>query len=225
MHVIKRGGRGMNIVQDNEDKVRFSRSLFYLNDKHSDPEWHFATAHLNPPDRPDHWPDRIPLVRILAWTLLPNHFHLLLEEIREGGIALFMQSLCCSMTKIFNSKYDATGSIFQGAYRGKVVDNDTYLRTVLLYIVVKNVLEQYPGGLKRALQRFDDAWEWGIAYPFSSLLVHARGNSSPIIEPSDLLNLFRDQETFKREAKEMLTAYMEKRNENEVVKSLFLEKW
>lgn len=225
LHVIKRGGRGLDIVRDEEDRQRFVRSLFYLNDEHVDPWWHRTTASLIPPQRPAHWPDRRPLVHILAWTLLPNHFHLLLEEVQEGGIAIFMQGLCGSMTKMFNAKYESIGSIFQGGYRGKVIDTDTYLHTVFLYIVVKNVLEQYPGGLTAAMQSFDDAWKWGLAFPFSSLAAHAGAATSPIIAQTELLDVLMNRETLKQRAYEMLLAHTEKHTADDALDSLILEKW
>ena len=85
LHVIKRGARGMDIVRDERDRHRFGTLLFYLNDSFSDPNWIENLKFCRPFERPEHWPEREPLVRILAWTLLSNHFHLLLEEIREGG--------------------------------------------------------------------------------------------------------------------------------------------
>src|ERR1035437_6659256 len=105
VHVIKRGARGMNIVDDEDDKWRFTKTLFLLNDFYNDANWHRETAHLKFLERPEHWPKRKPLVRILAWTLLSNHFHLLLQETDEGGIARFMQKLGGSMTLCFNAKY------------------------------------------------------------------------------------------------------------------------
>ena len=68
-------------------------------------------------------------------------FHLLLEEIQTGGMSKFMQQLCGSMSANFNAKYKEKGSLFQGAYKGIVVDTDAYLRQLIPYIMVKNVLK------------------------------------------------------------------------------------
>src|SRR3989344_1851227 len=90
MHIIKRGARGMKITENFSDKIRFKRLLFYMNDLYQDSNFGQNIKGLNMFERPVTWPKRDPLVKILAWTLMPNHFHLLLEEIREGGIAKFM---------------------------------------------------------------------------------------------------------------------------------------
>lgn len=224
MHVIKRGGRGMDIVRDNGDRDKFTRSLFYLNDEYNDHDWISAISKLQPPQIPDHWPEHRPLVDILAWTLMPNHFHILLQEIREGGIALFMQRLCGSMTKQHNYKYEETGSIFQGGYAGKTVGDDAYLQYVLSYIVVKNVFELYPGGLVSAVCSFDDAWRWALAYPYSSLRSHARREVSPILAMNTVQEIFEGGATFKHQARDMLFAHSEKRGLI-LPKKLQLEPW
>ncbi len=59
------------------------------------------------------------LVEIIAYCLLPNHFHFVLKEIREGGISKFMSKLGGSYSQYFNSKYDRSGTLFQGRFKAK----------------------------------------------------------------------------------------------------------
>lgn len=225
MHVTKRGARGINIVQDDADRWRFMRSLFYMNDSYSDPYLHETVAGIPLFSRPAHWPEREPLVRILAWTLLSNHFHLLLQEIREGGISRFMQGLAGSMTKCFNLKYNEKGSIFQGSYHGRAVDTDRHLNYLAFYILVKNVLEMYPGGILSAQKHFDDAWEWASSYPFSSLHGLISGTYSPIVDgAAELLSgIVGNTSAFKREAKELLDFHIASHGEE--YKDVMLESW
>ena len=223
VHVIKRGARGMPIVRDKFDRVRFSRSLYFLNDAFSDENWTVNLRSRALFERPDHWPDQNPLAHILAWTLMPNHFHLLLEEIKEGGIAKFMQRLCGSMSAAFNAKYSESGSIFQGSYKSRTVDDDAYVRYLAYYIQVKNVLELYPGGLMKAIQDFDRAWDWALQYPFSSLGSYAIATNSPIINAPILIELFPDRKSFKVEAREMLAINSQRHNAAYV--DLALDPW
>lgn len=223
LHTIKRGTRGMNIVRDEHDRQRFSTSLFHLNDSFSDPNWTETLKFCRPFERPGHWPEREPLVHILAWTLLPNHFHLLLEEIRKGGTAKFMQRLCGSMSATFNAKYSETGSIFQGSYKSKTVNGDPYLRYLAFYIQIKNVFDMYPGGLAKAVNNFEKAWEWALHYPYSSLSAYALDISSPIIEKEFLTGLYPDRKIFKKEAREMLMLHTQHHDEKYF--NLLLESW
>jgi len=228
LHVIKRGARGMEIVRDESDRWRFVRNLYILNDHYQPPDrTNIYRSDLWKPfkvfERPEEWPERKPLVAILAWTLMSNHFHLLVQEIEEGGVAKFMQRLCGSMSMAFNEKYEEKGSIFQGAYKSRTVDTDEYLQYAHAYIVVKNTFENYPGGLKEALKEFNDAWKWaGERYPFSSFLTSAKGAPSPIIDRHVFEDIGLSRSDFKRFAKDALVIHA---NVHDDLRALHLEEW
>ena len=136
---------------------------------------------------------------------MTNHIHLLLKEIREGGISAFMQKVGQSMTNHFNEKYDQRGSLFQGPYRARTVQDDEYLRYVSAYIMVKNVFELYPkGGLKAATAHFEDAWEWAIKYPFSSLGEYAGVRPALIVERDEMSKTFSNLREFKDFARDVI---------------------
>lgn len=78
--------------------------------------------------------------------MLENHFHLILEEIRENGISVFMKRIGTGIGTYFNIKYHEVGRIFQGPYKSKIIKEETYLRYLSVYVQVKNVFELYPGG-------------------------------------------------------------------------------
>ena len=215
----------MEIVRDIADWDRFPKLLFFLNDSFYDSNWKKAASIRNSFERPVEWPEREPLARILAWTLVSNHFHLLLEEISEGGVSKFMQRICGSMSAHANAKYHERGSLFQGAYRSRTVSEDSHFRYLAFYIQVKNVLELYPGGLKRALEQFDEAWEWAIQYKYSSLSTFVARTDSPITESELLRELYPDIKSFKKEAYELLVAHIEHHTGDESLAALALEPW
>src|SRR3989344_5675796 len=207
VHVVKRGARGEPITGDDFDCKRFARLLYYLNDEHRSDFWEEDVRKLSAFERPNHWPERRPLVKVVAWTLMPNHFYLLLREIQDAGVSRFMQRLCGSMSRHFNEKYQEKGSIFQGSYRSRTIETDRYLRWAISYILVKNVFELYPGGYARAVKEFDKAWKWGInSYPYSSLTCYARGDESPITSADVLEGFFRSQKDFKECSRDMVTS-------------------
>lgn len=223
LHVIKRGARGSPIVRDLEDKQQFCRALFYLNDIHFHENWKRDTAGLGLFGRPAVWSDREPLVDVLAWTLLSNHFHLILSERVEGGIGKFMQRLCGSMSRSFNQKYKERGSLFQGAYKGKLVPEDVYFRQLVWYVLVKNVLEMRPGSIRQALREFDKAWEWGLNYHFSSFGASMRKEGSPILsDPDGLVKNVLTSSDFKKDAKDFLQTHNFK---SEELATFALEDW
>lgn len=204
VHVMKKGGRGLPIVNSDADRRRFLRVLFYMNDVFVDHFWVRETKGLGIFGRPEKWPPRQPLVHILCYILMQNHFHLLLKEITEGGISKFMQKVSESMTMHFNEKYKNKGSIFQGAYKGRTVGEDFYLRYLAAYIMVKNAFELFPGGLEKARAHFEEAWRFALNYPFSSLANYVTGSVSPIIDKDIFGELFARPKEFKSFAREVI---------------------
>lgn len=204
VHVVKRGARGLPIVRDNTDCWRFARLLYHMNDEYKDDFWERSTADFDLFERPESWPERRPLVKILAWVLMPNHIHLFLKETRKGGVTKFTRKVFDSMTKHFNTKYDERGSIFQGSYRGRTISKDQYFKHLAAYIMVKNVFELYPdGGYKEAVSNFNDAWRWGVeGYAFSSLPDYAGRRNSPILDKDLLGDIFSSPKEFRRYARE-----------------------
>lgn len=90
------------------------------------------------------------IIEILAFCLMPNHFHLLLKQIKEGGITEFVSKVTNSYTKYFNTKYTRVGPLFQGEFKSVIVEDDEQLLHLSRYIhlnplvlyLVKN-LDQY----------------------------------------------------------------------------------
>ncbi len=205
MHITKRGARGMEIVRDDSDRFNFVRSAFITNDVHQSNDWRALSVNKPLFYRPESWPDHRPLVSILAWVLLDNHFHMLVQEVEEGGIAKFMQRFSNSLSRYFNEKYNGRGSIFQGSYKGRLVDTDEYLQYVHAYIVAKNTFEMCPGGLKRALTDFEYAWENAKQYKFSSLLTATDGLESPLLDIPAIQSLGLVRKDFKQYVRSMIT--------------------
>lgn len=117
---------------------------------------------------------REPLVRIMADCLMPNHFHLLIEEIKKDGISRFMQKLGTGYTRYFNNKYQRVGSLFQGTFKAVPVEKDTYLKYLLAYINVINPGELLEPKLKeegiqniKEIIRFADDYFWGTHQEYS----------------------------------------------------------
>ncbi|MEK7461687.1 MAG: transposase [Patescibacteria group bacterium] len=74
------------------------------------------------------------LVDIGAFCLMPNHFHLLLKEVEEGGISLFMQKVLTGYTMYFNEKYERKGALFANTYNSRHIFDDRYFKKVIAYI-------------------------------------------------------------------------------------------
>ncbi len=228
IHIYNRGNRKQEIVRDAKDKWRFIQALRYFNDEYS-PPWRWKlnflggslTSHIFHDDLewPAEWPEHKPLVKILAFVLMPNHFHLLAKEIQEGGTAKFMQKFGTGVTNYFNTRHKESGALFQGSYKAKLVDEDMYIKNLSVYIQVKNSFELYPGGLGKAIGEFDEAYERTINDPYNSLADYAGKRESPIIDRDILGELFTTPEEYKEFARDAMLA----RNIDESLGELIFE--
>jgi putative transposase len=81
------------------------------------------------------------LVEIVAFCLMPNHFHLLLKQLKKKGISTFMAQISNSYTRYFNLKYDRVGPLFQGVFKAVRVKNDEQLLHLSRYIHLNPVTD------------------------------------------------------------------------------------
>ena len=109
-----------------------------------------------------------------------------IKEIIEGGTSRFMHRVSMAYSKFINEKYEESGSLFQGAFKSRLIEEDADFRNLAVYVMVKNPFERYPGGLRQAIEHFDDAYERMAGDPFSSLGAYTGRQASPIIT-KDLL--------------------------------------
>ncbi|MFA6006303.1 MAG: transposase [Candidatus Paceibacterota bacterium] len=129
-HVYNRGVDKRVIFEEDKDYKRFLLYLQVLNDTEVQSPNTFEV--LSQRAEEDEKKER--LADVVAFCLMPNHFHLLLHECREGGISRFMQRLGTAYTMYFNEKNDRSGALFQGPFKSKLVDDEEYLLGVIDYI-------------------------------------------------------------------------------------------
>jgi REP element-mobilizing transposase RayT len=74
------------------------------------------------------------LVSIVAYCLLPNHFHLLLKQNVDNGISQFMQRLGTAYTMFFNQQENRSGGLFQGKFKAAHLSGEFALPVLSAYI-------------------------------------------------------------------------------------------
>lgn len=186
VHAYNRGTRKLDIFHDDLDREYFLKALFYLNDSHSISNIFVVLKEKYPEsleqcEWPSDWGERDPLVVVHAYIAMPNHFHLVLEEIRENGISLFMQKIGTGITGRYNIRYKTSGNLFQGRYKSVIVTKDNYLQYLGVYVQIKNAFELY-ADLKKSLQEFNMAFDFACSYRYGSLSHYAGKHRMPIID-------------------------------------------
>lgn len=155
-HICNRGVDKRKIFNDKGDYIRFRDNLFLLNNVGGK----IRTKHKNIFAYNEKLPTRNKLVEIFKWSLMPNHFHMLLYEVVEGGILEFTKRVGNAFTKYFNIKNNGrSGYLFQS--RAKIIraGDEKYFPYIPIYI------ELNPADLiKRSVVHkieFLKSYEWG----------------------------------------------------------------
>jgi len=77
---------------------------------------------------------------IIAYCLLPNHYHFLIRQDGAARAGLLPQRVFNSYTKAYNRRYDHSGTLFEGNYKVKPVEDEAHLVTLCRYIHANPVL-------------------------------------------------------------------------------------
>lgn len=73
-------------------------------------------------------------VKVLAWCIMPNHFHLLVSPERADDLSRWMQWFMTSHVRRYHRCYNSNGHVWQGRYKSFIVQEDRHLLTVMRYI-------------------------------------------------------------------------------------------
>jgi putative transposase len=97
-------------------------------------------------------------MRILAYCLMPNHWHMVLYPRAEGDLSKFLQWITLTHTQRYHAKTRTAGygHIYQGRYKSLPVAQDSHFLTLVRY-VERNA--QRAGLVKRA-----EEWPWSSVY-------------------------------------------------------------
>jgi len=71
---------------------------------------------------------------LLAYCLMPNHYHFLIKQNSNRTIDMFTNSLCTRYTMYFNKKYKRVGALYQGVYKAVLITTDEQLLELSRYI-------------------------------------------------------------------------------------------
>lgn len=110
-----------------------------------------------------------PIVAIGAYCLMPNHFHLLITPLLEGGITKFMLKVQTAYSMYFNTKNKRNGSLFQGPYKSEHIDTDEYLKYLYSYIHLNSAKLKDKNWRERGPKDFNTLKEFILNYKYSSI--------------------------------------------------------
>lgn len=141
-HLYNRGVEKRKIFLDDRDYKTF---LFFLKRYLSPIEPRLEPNEILHKVQPLKRLDLSQEIKLLAYGLMPNHFHLLIKQKIADGITKLTRCVATSYSIYFNKRYERTGSLFQGNYKAVLVETDEQLLHLSRYMHL-NILEnkQYP---------------------------------------------------------------------------------
>lgn len=119
-------------------------------------------------------------VGIIAYCLMPNHYHFLLRQVQKNGIVTFMANILNSITRYSNLMNDRKGPIFLTQFRSKKI----YTEEQLVYVVRYIHTNPYAGSVVNNIGGL-------FQYPYSSIQSYMLQNNSQI-DTKSVMNYFNN---------------------------------
>lgn len=228
-HIYNRGVEKRDIFMDDNDRWRFLQGLFLFNDVSvsSNLLWELEKSQrgANFKTIKEYFfgagkRSRQPIVRIMADCLMPNHYHLIVEELEENGITKFMHKLGTGYAMYFNKKYQRVGSLFQGTFKALLVDQQSYLEYLLVYINVMNPGQLIEPNLKEeGIKNKEAVINFAKSYLWSTNKEYLGVRDSIIIDKGILGRLFSDNRSYE----EFVNAILLDKTQFDSISNFFLE--
>ena len=136
-HIFNRGVEKRIIFSDDADRWRFMTALITAQGDASFPQIHRIVSLVKEMSFDKEIFQKIldsRYVELISFCLMPNHFHLVVRELREGGISKYMQRILTAHTKYFNVRHSRTGHLFGSKFQYRHIDTNKYLNYLSAYI-------------------------------------------------------------------------------------------
>jgi putative transposase len=195
-HALNHSIEGRNLFLDSQDYARFVHNLYEFNDTAPAGNVYrlFDPSGMRDFVGPSFKNERKLLVQIHGWVLMKDHFHLLLSELVEGGITMFLRKVNVGYAKYVNERYGRKGTLYQGRTKKILIDREAHFLYILHYLHL-NPLDYLQGSekwrlrSKSSIRNAEDALRYLDTYRWSSYLDYSGKKNFPSILTT---SLFKD---------------------------------
>ncbi len=200
-HLYNRGVEKRKIFLDQEDYFRFIHDLFEFNDEEPVPfnlSYYLGSRGSSQSEevglpkikpRIEREPRKL-LVELMAFCLMPNHFHLMVRQLKDDGVSEFMKKLGGGYTNYFNLKNHRDGALMQGKYKFVLIKNEEHFIHLPYYIHLNPLDIAAPEWRSRKLENYHKAMEFLEHYRWSSFLDYIGKRNFPSVTQREFLNEF-----------------------------------
>lgn len=170
-HLYCRGVDKRKVFTDKKEYARFLAYLYLLNTSSAVRPTDFFRSHTALEAFDSKRND--PLVAIGAYCLMPNHFHLYVTPLIEGGVSKFMQRVQTAYTMYFNEKHARAGALFGSTFKAEHVSNDRHAKYLFSYIHLNPAKIIDPRWKERSASDWKKLANYVKEYPYSSYKEYA----------------------------------------------------
>ena len=120
---------------------------------------------------------------VIAYCLMPNHYHMLVRQDGEAAAGLLPQRVFNSYTKAYNKRYEQSGTLFEHRYQAKVIKNNKHLWHLCRYI--------HANPVKSGLVADPSDW------PYSNYLEWVGERTGTLVDEDFISTQFPDMASYK----------------------------
>ncbi|MEK7133340.1 MAG: hypothetical protein AAB771_01485 [Patescibacteria group bacterium] len=171
-HILNRGVEKRKIFLEEKDYLRFINNLSDFNSIEPVFEPYF--------DRRKYLAMRKPgnkIIDILCWCLMPNHYHILVQEKINGGASIFAKKISSGYTQYFNLKNKRIGVLFQGRSKIILAEKEEHFILLPYYIFANPVKLIEPHWKEVGIKNLKKVYQFLENYKWSSFTEAANLNN------------------------------------------------
>lgn len=127
-----------------------------------------------------------PLIELVAFCFMPNHFHMVLRQVSNGGISKFLSNLQNSYTRYFNTKNHRLGPLFLDQFKAVRIEDENQLLHVSRYVH----LNPYTSFVVKTIEEL-------LTYLWSSLPEYLGDEQREICKKHILMGYFKNRTAFR----------------------------
>jgi len=181
-HIYNRGVDKREIFMDERDFVRFLRSMREFNCVKATGGLHLINQ-SNKGTESLNFRDSVPLIELICYCLLPNHYHFILKQLIGNGVSEFIKRLATGYTTYFNQRYDRSGVLFQGPFKAIHIATDEYSLWLSGYV---------NGNIEIHKIAKADSWPWSSCKDYLGLRNGMLCNKNIILKGFENLNDYQE---------------------------------
>lgn len=139
-HIFNKSIAGFKIFNGQADFIRMLNTLRYFQIEHTDYKF---TYFMNLPDIQrmgfkkyffSYANGKPKIVQIISYCIMPTHFHLILKQLKDNAISIFMQNALNSYSHYFNYYYHRKGPLWQSKFKNILVRTNEQLLHLSRYL-------------------------------------------------------------------------------------------